>query len=162
MAFFHRSARVVTTLSPAAVRERLGEHVERRGLMAVDLGATKAHPFRGTVDADGFRLVRRVQWRNSFAPVAKGTLTPLDTGTQVDISLDLHGAVFGFLVAWTLLAGAGAYVLISSVFELTVPIALAAMTFPLLGVVVGYLGFELEAPKTLAELEAILREPPAS
>lgn len=157
MAFFRRTLRITTRLTPEEVRAKLREQIAAPSLLTFDLGSSAQRAFRGTVDGDAFHLVSRVQWRNSFAPVVTGKLVPFDGGTQVDLSLDLHGAVFVFLALWTLIAGAGSYVLLTSVYELTLAIAAAAIAFPLVGVVIGYLGFELEAPKTIERLEALLR-----
>jgi hypothetical protein len=72
---------------------------------------TPQHPVAGTVSRTGFCLTKAIKIRNSFQTEARGTFTPAEQGTRIDVTLGPSplvlavGLVWLLLVLWFLAAG---------------------------------------------------------
>lgn len=85
-------------LPPEALRERLTRMIgERAGVFS---GTVDKRPYHGGIEDDGFEAVRRIGYRNSFLPVAKGTIEPEGEGSRVAIRLRVHTFVAIFGAVW--------------------------------------------------------------
>ena len=56
--------------------------------------------FEGDVSREGFKITRIIKYRNSFAPIIRGTFKQSPTGTSVLIRMSLHPFVIVFLCIW--------------------------------------------------------------
>lgn len=158
MALFRRAATLRTMARPQQVHEALEREVKPGSMLQFDLGVRDARQFRGEVHPQGFRIVRRVQFRNSFAPILEGRVTEIDGGSQIALELFVPTSLLLFVVAWTVLAALAAMVLVQQmVLEQSVEWAMTAAmaTIPLLGLCVAWLGFSIEATSSQRVLKGL-------
>jgi hypothetical protein len=94
---FERFA-IETPLVPAEVAERLRHATRSRSLFRA--GPTDGKPFIGSVSDSEFRIVRAINYRNSFLPVVRGRIKQTVDGTRVEVSMRLAGFVFAFMCFW--------------------------------------------------------------
>ncbi len=67
---------------------------------AVSEVSSTSRLFLGEVSDAGFRIVRSISYTNSFIPVITGALAESDHGSQVTISMKMHGLVSLFMTIW--------------------------------------------------------------
>ena len=117
--------------------------------------APETTPFIGTIAGNGFQARPDSRTRNSFLPIIRGAISPLQSGTVVRVTMHLHFGVFAFLAifyAYALFAtvspeAAGA----ASRFQ--GPIFLAALTLIVAaGLRVGFYPEVRSARRTLEEV----------
>ena len=99
-----------TAYSPEQLQNLLAQAVMPRRSWA-ERFRPAAKPFEGEVTADGFRISRSINYRNSFLPVITGRFSASDRGTRIEIRMSLHPAVVIFAFVW--LSGVGSCALIS-------------------------------------------------
>ena len=56
--------------------------------------------FEGDVSRDGFKIMRIINYRNSFLPVISGTFKQSQNGINVMIRMGLHPFVMAFMCIW--------------------------------------------------------------
>jgi hypothetical protein len=61
---------------------------------------TPEHPVAGTVSRTGFCLTKAIKIRNSFQTEARGTFTPAEHSTRIDVSLGPSPLVLVFGLVW--------------------------------------------------------------
>lgn len=164
-----------TPLTPDQAAQALqGDLAEKRG-WADRLGRSGGGGFVGNVKGTTFECERDINYRNSFLPQVKGTLTPdaEHGGSRVAVVLALHPLVAAFMYAW-----------LGFVLLIGVPLAIATLSdatsgdggrqlmggvIPLgmlvFGLVLPRLAFGYEAKQALAFVKTSLSaqelEPPA-
>lgn len=57
-------------------------------------------PFLGTVEGLSFRIRRDIQYRNSFLPIIRGSITATSNGSRVNVLMFMHPAVLLFALGW--------------------------------------------------------------
>lgn len=105
--------------------------------------------FEGDVSRDGFKIGRIINYRNSFAPIIRGTFKQSPNGTTVLIRMNLHPLVIVFLCIW--LSGFIGFFL-SLNYPLFVPFAIMLLFISVM--VLG--GFWYEVQETKPKLISIL------
>ncbi len=159
MAMFRRAVTLQTMAQPEAVTEALKSQVKPGSMMELDLGGRDPREFRGEVGANTFRIVRRVQFRNSFAPILEGRVLPIEGGSEVSVSMFVPAGVLLFVIAWTVLA-AGAAILVTQQMmlenELETAMTFAMVCIPFVGMAVAWLGFSLECAKSERVLKSLV------
>jgi hypothetical protein len=56
--------------------------------------------FIGKIDGRTFRIRQVVRGRNSFIPLIRGRIEPIQSGTRIDITMFMHPFVFTFMLFW--------------------------------------------------------------
>ena len=102
--FPHRHLQVRTPLPCDEVLRRLSEVVEPKQWFRFPFFG-KHRPYEGVVSANGFRISRVIDYRNSFLPMIDGRVSPDAHGTVVDVSLSLHPFTSVFMAVWLGLTG---------------------------------------------------------
>ncbi len=113
--------------------------------------------YTGTIQSDSFKIVRIIQYRNSFLPRIKGVLESELQGTIVKVKMRMHPFVLVFCVIWfgflsIIIFFMTLVLLTSTKFE---PATLIPYGMFLLGYVLVTAGFKYESKKSkffLAEL----------
>jgi hypothetical protein len=148
MALFRRAVTLRTLARPEQVAAALTKEVKPGSMMQLDLGGTDAREFRGEVRETRFRIVRRVQFRNSFAPILEGRITAIEGGSEVAMSIFVPNSLLLFVIVWTVLAAGAAILVVQTMMlenELETVMTLCMGTIPLVGIAVAWLGYSLEA-----------------
>jgi hypothetical protein len=68
-------------------------------------GENRPQLFEGTFENGRFEMARLVRGRNSFRPMMTGTVSPGQTGTRLNVRLQLHPFVLVVAVVFALVAG---------------------------------------------------------
>jgi hypothetical protein len=144
--------------APEVIRERLAAEVEPRRRLSL---RKPNRPFAGTVGHHSFELRPVLGYRNSFVPFVEGSYRTAAEGTRIDVRMRLLRPVAVFMATW--LALAAAFVAIAAVAAARDPLRLGFVALALAFFGVGYacmsVLFLLEARRTRAALERLLREP---
>ncbi|OPY79634.1 MAG: hypothetical protein A4E65_01803 [Syntrophorhabdus sp. PtaU1.Bin153] len=116
--------------------------------------------FEGEISWEGFRILRIINYRNSFLPVIRGKFRQEYPGVTVEIQMRPHVFVIIFMCVWFLgvILGMAAAVMgvISRQIELSLFLLIPFGMF-LFGLLMVYGGFWTEARKSKALLEDVLR-----
>jgi len=72
----------------------------RSGISGARIPGRNGALFSGTCDDRSFKIVRLIQYRNSFLPVIRGRLLQGAMGTDVRLIMMLHPVVAVFMVLW--------------------------------------------------------------
>lgn len=118
--------------------------------------------FVGLLKGDGFKLYRRLNYRNSFLPIAEGRMSPSGQNTRIDITMKMVPFASAFMLIW--LGFALAMLLLSVTVLLIAPeqadSKIASIALPLLMVVGGFcvmhLAFNREKKRTEEALNRLL------
>jgi hypothetical protein len=102
------------------------------------------------MDYDSFELQRAILYRNSFLPIIRGRIVPIEVGTRVNVTMYLHPVVALFMTFWL---GAVGYALRAASSTSRLPLLLMF----LFGVALTTGGFFPEAFKAKRLLSAALR-----
>jgi hypothetical protein len=148
----YRRFAIETALPPAEVQARLRAAVEPRKSLRWPSGDHKA--FEGEVRASGFELERIIDYRNSFLPRVRGTITPSTRGTRLAGTMRLHDVVAAFMIVWLTAVGGACLVFVPRAGSLE-PAALIPLGMLVVGLVLPVAAFIPEARKArrlLAEL----------
>jgi hypothetical protein len=110
--------------------------------------------FRGRVEAHGFVVVRRIRYRNSFAPIIRLHLSDAQRGCAVDVTVHLEPLVAVFMAAWMSGVSIGFLVMLlgGSPSAALIPLGMLAFALTLTGA-----GFSWEAAKTERRVREILQ-----
>ncbi len=60
----------------------------------------KEKEYEGKVSQTGFRVNRKINYRNSFLPILYGKFIPTNYGTKVNIHMTMHPIVIVFCCVW--------------------------------------------------------------
>jgi hypothetical protein len=141
------------------ISERLNNVVEpeRNNLFFKTFKRFSNFEYTGTVQSDSFKIVRIIQYRNSFLPRIKGVIESDLQGTIVKVKMRMHPFVLVFCVIWFGILSIGIFfmtlvLLTSAKFE---PASLIPYGMFLFGYVLVTAGFRYESKKSkffLAEL----------
>jgi hypothetical protein len=107
-------------------------------------------PLIGSVEGDSFKLQRAILYRNSFLPIIRGRIVPIEVGTRIKVTMHLHPFVALFMTFWL---GAVGYALIAASSTSRLPLALMF----LFGIVLIAGGFVPEALRAKRLLSAAIR-----
>lgn len=145
---------------PDQVTEAITREVKPGTMMQLDFGGRgDPREFRGEVKPASFRIVRRVQFRNSFAPILEGHVREIEGGSEIAMSLFVPTSLLLFVVIWTVMTAVAAmFVVQQMMFEQGFEMALtfAMGTIPLVGLCVAWLGFSLEATNSQRLIKELL------
>ena len=144
---------------PEAVAETLNRDVKPGSMFELDFRGGDPRQFRGEVKPSSFRIVRRVQIRNSFAPVLEGQVTEIEGGSEVTVSMFVPNGLLLFVIGWTVLAsGAAMLVVQQMMLEQTIEsvMTFSMATVPFVGGCIAWLAFSLEASKSERALRQLL------
>jgi len=103
-----------STLTTQAVLERLRSLARERPGFGQSLKegfgwrSDGTPPFIGKIEGNEFRLYRDIHYRNSFLPRIKGHVDSAIDGTKIEVSMNLHPFVIGFMILWLGLVGIAA------------------------------------------------------
>ncbi len=160
MALFRRELTLRTMARPEQVSEALNREVKPGSLLAFDFpGGGDGREFRGEVKAETFRIVRRVQFRNSFAPVLEGRVFAIDGGSELKVTVFVPTALLLFVIFWSLLATAAAMMTVQQAMlegSLETMMMLAVGGIPFVGLGVAWLGYSLEASRSERALKGLV------
>lgn len=121
--------------------------------------------FIGTIEQYDFKIMRIINYRNSFLPVIKGAIKKGEGAYVVALKMQLHPITYIFLIIWFSLAGlsflVGVLDLITSK-PTDVTMFLATGGFIAWGQILSRCGFFFQAKKDIKRLEELLNaETPA-
>lgn len=150
-----------TSLSPDEVSSVLGEIMGKRSWTSmVCMPRNDDAPYRGSVSETGFRLLRNINYRNSFQPVIKGEIETATFGSRIKVTMRLMWPILVFSAIWMLGATFGSFAAVTSVVRGdAAPAVLAAFAMPLFGIALISGAFGYEAAKTEKSLRGLF--PPA-
>jgi hypothetical protein len=150
-----------TPLPASEVSCRLDRIIEERrgwaaGLLGARLPSTTGALFAGTRGGDSFKVVRLIQYRNSFLPVIRGRVVRGDMGTEVRLMMTLQPIVAAFMLLWC----AGLILGVARSLAQSVGSLLAAgpLLICLFGILLTAAGFFPEALKARRLLQDALRD----
>lgn len=89
---------IQTSLTLEEVIAALKKHVEPKRWFRLFWGNHAV--FEGEISQDGFRIMRIINYRNSFLPVIKGAFKQNQNGINVMIRMGLHPFVIVFMCIW--------------------------------------------------------------
>ena len=90
-------------LPPAEAAEAMAAITQaprRRGWFEGPATPMTANQFTGTVNADGFRIMRTISYRNSFLPLIEGRLRATPHGSEVRLRMRLIYPVLVFIAVF--------------------------------------------------------------
>jgi hypothetical protein len=141
--------------APDEVRERLLSAVAPRRRLSI---RKPELPFTGRVEADSFEVRPVLRYRNSFAPIARGSFASGLTGTRIEVRMRMHPAVAIFMAVW--LSGAAAFFVVALVVAFRDPprswLPLVALAFIAFGYGLTMLSFSFEARRMRTNLALLL------
>ena len=106
---------------------------------------SSGRPFLGTVEGRSFRIRRDIQYRNSFLPIIRGSITATSNGSRVSVLMFMHPVVLLFMLGWFgLLISTEWRLLDSNIARSFVPVAMIVF-----GLVLSLGGFFYEALKVM-------------
>jgi hypothetical protein len=151
----------VTLVVPASAevtRERLQASV---GKHTWNVFKRDSHsPFLGEVGPDRFKIVRNINYRNSWMPVLVGRITQEGANAVIRVRLRLVTFVLVFTSFWIVMATFGALAITWRSFSATDPsrwISLLILGFPAFGYALCMGGFLYERERTLKALKDLLQ-----
>ena len=163
MPLFRHELLLRTALTPQQVHQALERATKPGGLLAFDVPGRHGdgREFRGQVNDRAFRVIRRVQYRNSFTPVIEGQVSEHEHGSELRLSLSVHPLAQMFLIGWTTIAA----VVVFMVFQrmllgaegVAAPYYLAMLPFS--AALVAWLAFKAEVPRIEGYFRAHLPPP---
>ena len=141
--------------APDEVRDRLLEAVAPRRRLSI---RRPEKPFTGTVEAGSFELRPVLGYRNSFAPIARGSFSSGVAGTRIEVRMRMLPAVAVFMALW--LSGAAAFFVVALVIAVSDPSRAWLLLVPLAFIAFGYglsmLSFSFEARRMRTNLALLL------
>lgn len=129
--------------------ERLKSNVDMEGSLTI-LRRSKTRKFLGVVTGSGFKIHKKIDYRNGSLPQMHGEVEPCGDGTRVSVSMRPDPATYIFLAAWNI--GILCALAISlSLCGLTTMYNLVYVGLFILGNVLAYWGFwsEIDSSKRL-------------
>lgn len=151
----YRALRFVVPAAPDDVVSRLRERVSDT---SVFFPRDAGEPFRGRVDAQGFKIQHQIRYKSSFLPVIVGRIAPTPAGSEVGVVMRLNHFVALFMVVF--FGGLLADAIRKLVFTNTSPgPALLIMAVLLLAVFLLLLTFKSEADRAERLLTELFARP---
>ena len=156
--FINQSFTIYTSLSPAEVCEKLAEVVEPRKTFRWRWSKSEK-PYEGEIGDHSFKISRIINYRNSFLPQISGRIQPNGAGSEVEITMTLHGFVIGFMLFWLgMVLQFGILFLVAMIsegkFQLAGLIPVGMFAF---GCLMPFVGFVPEAKKSKKFLTELLQ-----
>lgn len=97
---------LITSLTTEDVLRRLGNSIQAENDYTWSaFRRVYSKPYRGAVTGLSFRMIRNINYRNSFIPVIRGRVTCISGQTQVMISMRPIGFIIVFMAFWLGLTG---------------------------------------------------------
>jgi len=144
-----------TPAAPEEVRDRLLNAVGPRRKLSI---RNPESPFIGTVDANSFELLPVLGYRNSFAPIARGSFSSGVAGTRIEVRMHMLPVVVIFVAAWLLLAAV--FLVVALIAAFRDPSRWWLPLVPLAFIALGYglttLSFSFEARRMRTDLALLL------
>jgi len=81
--------------------ERLKSNVDTEGLLNI-LSRSKSRKFLGLVNGPGFKIHKKIKYRNSSLPQMHGKVEPCGDGTKVLVTMRPNPSTYTFLAAWNI------------------------------------------------------------
>ena len=151
MGLFRDDLVLRTLWSPEKVREAVIKETKEASLLALDFPgrAGDVREFRGEVKERAFRIIRRVQWRNSFTPVVEGHVVEVPGGSELKLSLFVHPVMLLFVIGWTAIAAASIFMMTQELAVMAPDDRLMYVPVTLLpaGVFFAWVGYRIEVPR---------------
>ena len=145
-----------TPLQKTEIIQRLQDVTEPRKLIRFRTWETYTNDYEGEIETDSFAVKRLINYRNSFLPEIKGYIRSGLGGNKIDLSMDLHPLVLGFLVVWSLTFGGVGLFVVAEVFEEgSLLFSLAPIAFVLLLYIIILAIFKYEAKKSKQRFEEL-------
>ena len=91
---------IETTMPVPTILAALGNTVEPRKWKWFRPWFDEGKKFEGRYSDNGFKIMRILNWRNSFQPVIVGTFCSNTAGTTIKVTMRLHRFVAAFMCAW--------------------------------------------------------------
>lgn len=151
---------LLTSFSKEEVENILMENIGPKRGIELRFSKTKIEkPFEGYFANGQFEMQRAINYKNSFLPQIKGTISESMNGTKVMAKLQMHGFVVAFMVVWL---GGVSLALIGSIYgivtqEANPVVAIIPLIMLAFGSGLVYFGFNTEKEKSIAELKRILK-----
>ena len=95
----------------------------------------KGLAYAGSVWENGFKIIRVLNYRNSFQPVICGRFEAGANGTVVRITMRPSWIVLAFLIFWSSMIGSGAFGMLAPIYRGEIP--WYALFFPAIMVVLA-------------------------
>jgi hypothetical protein len=119
---WHQNLTFHSALSPDAVLATLARTTDEESMTPFSLSGFKGkQAFLSRVDANRFRLRKRISYRNSFARHLVALLTPDSGGTRIEAHFAMSFFVRGFMIMWF---GLLAVIEISAIITTAAPLSL--------------------------------------
>lgn len=97
---------LTTTLTAEEVLKRIGNNVQaEHDYTWSAFRRVYSKPYRGAVTGLSFRMIRNINYRNSFLPVIRGRVTSFSGHTEVMINMRPVGFIIVFMSFWLGLTG---------------------------------------------------------
>lgn len=97
---------LTTTLTPEEVLRRIGNNVQaEKDYNWSAFRRVYRKPYRGLVTGLSFRMIRNINYRNSFIPVIRGRVTNISGQTEIMINMRPIGFIIVFMAFWLGLTG---------------------------------------------------------
>lgn len=93
-----------SSLNPDVVRQKLLGVVEPPKAIRWGFRETKKS-YSGEVGEHYFKIMRIINYRNSFLPVIRGKISPEGMGSKIEIEMKLDTFVFVFILFWLGIVG---------------------------------------------------------
>lgn len=91
-----------TRLTLQQARAALAAHVEEVKWFRWTMpSSANDKRFTGRVEDDSFEIRRILGYRNSFAPMSRGTISTVGRGARIDVRMTLHPFVAVFIGVWS-------------------------------------------------------------
>jgi len=142
---------IETGLPVDEVERRLASVVEPPVQHVFGIRSTWKHkPYHGTLILGTFKIVRLIDYRNSFLPIIEGNIIKQAQGTAIEISMEMHRSVFAFMFCWLLASGCmGVCAIFSGINTGTLGwVHLIPILMFIVGVAMPVIGFRSEADKS--------------
>ncbi|MEO6521027.1 MAG: hypothetical protein ABIN91_05085 [Mucilaginibacter sp.] len=139
---------MLTSLTPDEILERLALNVntdQRVNWFTND--SNNDYLYEGRISSQKFDIKRVINYRNSFNPQIKGTISTEKSGCRIQIVMSLHPAVLVFMCMWMggLLIG-GISIMVSQIIEQKFqPASLFIIAMFLFGYVLTTGGYKYES-----------------
>lgn len=102
---------------------------------------TRAKPLMGDVGRETFAVTwLKKPYRNSWSPVAVGTISPNGKRCTVDVTFRLHMVVLPFMLLWMVGATVGCIAFLVCATDLPLPWRLIPIVMPLFGCLISWIG----------------------
>jgi hypothetical protein len=106
--------------------------------------------FLGSIKDSSFCICRNIRYRNSFLPRIRGKITAENSGSYIDISMQLHPFVAVFMTGWLFFVGLTAFALAPAQKEFFIPLGM--FVFGILLTAGGFIPEAIKAKNMLTSL----------